>query len=79
MEDKTVATKVAEEKEELLAKEKEKTDAVRKVLEGLFDSPRGALDASGTPLVRKVSAMVGHPVKKPLMLSLWNELKELKG
>lgn len=64
-------------------KEKKVKEAFNKKLEAclkdLFENPRGAIDKNGDPLVRKVSAIIGEPVRKPEMMTLWNTLKETEG
>jgi len=74
----TIAERELKVKEDIRIKEEEELKELTTVLKGLIDSPKGAVDKNNLPLVRKVSAMLGRPVKKPIMLKIWAELLNIE-
>lgn len=78
MKETTIADKAAKAEEEKIAQDAKDLAELTDVLKGLIDSPQGAIDKNNLPLVRKVSAMLGRPVKKPVMLKVWEELLNIE-
>jgi len=78
MEESTVAEKEEVARAERAEKEAKELEELTDILKGLVENPRGAVDKNNLPLVRKVSAMLGRPIKKPIMLKVWNEILKIE-
>ena len=78
MKETTIAEKAIKVKEDIAEKEAKELAGLTEVLKDLIDNPQGAIDKNNLPLVRKVSAMLGRPVKKPVMLKVWKELLNIE-
>lgn len=60
-----------QEKEDEEIKEREE---IKTILKGVFESPIGYLDSKNNLITRKVIGLIGKPVKKDLIDSIWEEI-----
>ena len=65
-----IATKRQEKEDEDI---KERLE-IKGILKGVFESPIGYLDAKDNLVFRKVIGLIGKPVKKDLVDSIWKEI-----
>lgn len=65
-----------QEKEEEDLKERNK---IKDVLRAAFKNPVSYTDKDGKPVVRKLLGLLGKPVKKDLIDSIWEELTQEEG
>ena len=70
---------ISDKKKEQEDKELEERLAIKKVLKTAFDNPVGYVDKDSKPVVRKLLGLLGKPVKKDLIDSIWEELTQEEG
>lgn len=65
---------VAQKKQEKEDEELKERLEIKEILKGVFEQPVGYLDSKNNLVVRKVIGLIGRPVKKELIDSIWDEI-----
>jgi hypothetical protein len=68
--DEFILSKKLEKEEE----DKKEREEIKVILKGVFDSPIGYLDSKNNLVTRRVVSLIGKPVKKEIIDSIWEEI-----
>jgi hypothetical protein len=74
-----MSTFISEKKKEQEEQELKEREEIKDALREAFKNPVGYVDKEGRPVVRKVLGIIGKPVKKDMIDSIWDELVKEEG
>lgn len=65
---------IASKKKEAEEKDAQERSEIKGILQSLFENPKDYLDSKGNLVQRKVIPLIGKPIKKEVIDSIWAEI-----